>query len=543
MTREADNHGQLVDQGGRHDLLDQMRSGGLSRRELLERAGAAGLDAAILAACGATSTQSSPKSSSGPSGPSGTMRIALPFGTSNSLNPLPTPGVDGTFRNNSVFSYLWGYDSAGQLRSYLVDEAEPNSDASSWTIRLKSGVTFHDGTPLTADDVIYTIRQVLDPKTQAEGSALLAMVDGKNLSKVDKLTLRVPLLYPFSIFPYQFTYVVPIVKNGATSFNPPIGTGAFTFVSSNSQKIVMKRYPHYFEPGLPKLEGVELINIQDATARLDALKTGQVDAIYPADATQVAAAASDSSLQISFNKTGTYMPIYMNATKPPFSNPQVRQALQLVADRTKMNELAYDGQGLAGNDMFGRLDPGYPRDVPQRTYDPERAKSLFDQAAGAGTKLTFWTADTLPGQQTAALVFAQQAQAAGINIQVETVPASEYFSKAYAVQPFANDYWQAIPVLTNFSEAFLPDAIFSKAAAWSDPTATKLYKQAAAETDAAKRNQLVSELLVLFRDKGPYIVWAFEASPNIYSARVGGGVPNATGSLNGSQLERFYIKS
>jgi peptide/nickel transport system substrate-binding protein len=208
-----------------------------------------------------------------------------------------------------------------------------------------------------------------------------------------------------------------------------------------------------------------------------------------------------------------------------------------------MNQLAYDGQGVIGNDMFGLLDPGYPKGIPPRTYDPEKAKALWDKAVPSGTKLQFWTADTLPGQQTAALVFGQQAQAAGIPIEVKTVPASEYFNKAYAVQPFANDYWQAIPVLTNFSEGFLPHAIFSKAAAWSDPTATNLYKQASAETDATKRNELVGELLVLFRDKGPYIVWAFEASPNIYSSRVGGGEPNATGSLNGLQLERFYIKS
>ena len=107
--------------------------------------------------------------------------------------------------------------------------------------QLRPGVTFHDGSPLTADDVVYTFKRILDKKTKAEGYGDIGMVNAAGVRKIDPLTVHVPLKYAFSIFPYQLTNSVPIIKNGATTFNPPIGTGAFKFVSGNGQKIVASK--------------------------------------------------------------------------------------------------------------------------------------------------------------------------------------------------------------------------------------------------------------------------------------------------------------
>src|SRR5262249_41743385 len=158
---------------------------------------------------------------------------------------------------------------------------------------------------------------------------------------------------------------------------------------------------------------------------------------------------------------------------------------------------------------------GYPKDVPQRTYDPERAKALWAKAGLAGQSVELWTAGVFPGQITSCLAYVQQAKKAGIDVKLRQVPSDQFFAKVYGTQPFANDYWQFFPILTIMSSGFIPGAPYVDVASWTSPQTTKLYKQAAAQTNSKRRNQLTAELARRFRDTGPYVVWAYEASLDI----------------------------
>lgn len=540
-TQRSGNEGNL------EDLVRSGRYAGLTRRELLgwAAAGFAVGTPTILAACAGSADTPSSGADAPSTGPSGTMRIGMPFGEVSSLDPHLPPGAVSRLRNWNVFDGLLEFNNAGELVPALAEEVTPNADATEWTIRIKSDVTFHDGSALTADDVLYSFRRILDPATEAEARQQIDMIDAGGMAKVDNRTIRIPLKYAFWVFPEQLAMLgtIAIVKDGTNSFSPPIGTGAFTFDSGSNEKFTLKGNPNYWRSGLPRLSVVEVINIQDPTARLNALRSGQLDAIHPVEPSQVEAANADPKINVFTNHTGTFMPMYMDVSKRPFNDNRVREALKFATDREQMNQLAYGGEGRLGNDMFGALLPGYPEDIEQRPYDPERAQALWKQAGMVGSKLEFWTSDVWPGQLTHATAFAQQAKAAGIDVTLRNIPVDQYFTKAYSVQPFASDYWYTTPALGLMSLAFVPKSAYFDVASWSNPRTTQLYQEAVKQPDEEKRNDMVREILLEFRDTGPYIVWAFEASSDLYSERIGGQENSAIRGLNGFNLEKFFVKS
>ncbi len=470
----------LLDDVGFDQLVRAVREGRLSRRELLGRAGRAGLAAtsisALLAACGGTATSSSTTTTAGTAKQGGTMRIGMTFGAASSLDPqVAPPGEEDFLRNTNVFNLLYKFGANGALTPELAESAEPNADATEWTIRLRSGVTFHDGSPLTAEDLIYSLQRVLNKKTKSEDGGSLTMLNPNGMRKVDNLTVALSLNHPFAILPQQFASLkgVSIIKNGTTSFAKPIGTGPFMFVSQNANQMVLKRNPNYWSSGLPHLDSVEVINVQDATALFNGVQSGSFDAIYPpASFSQAQAVASNSKVKVVYNKTARYLPLSMNVAAAPFSDPRARQALKVVADRTEMNRVSYGGQGYLGNDMFGYFDPGYPHDLPQRTYDPDQAKSLWKAAGLEGQSVELWVAPMWTAQVSSALAYSEQAKAAGINIVVKQTTAADYLTVAYGVKPFVDDYWGVYPILSNWSLEFNKDSPYYAVCKYSTPQTT-----------------------------------------------------------------------
>jgi peptide/nickel transport system substrate-binding protein len=185
----CDEHAHTIDQ-----LVREARMGKLSRGELLKRAGAAGLAIGLPSALMAAVDEAEGAIAAAPRG---TMRIGVAFSAAGSNDPLPGPGPEGRLRNNAVFNFLFAFTKTGQLIPSLAEEATPNSRATVWTIKLRDGVTFHDGSPLTADDVVYTFKRILQPKTKAEGAGDIGMVDASGIRKIDRLTVRIPLKYAF----------------------------------------------------------------------------------------------------------------------------------------------------------------------------------------------------------------------------------------------------------------------------------------------------------------------------------------------------------
>ena len=529
------------------NFIENIKEGSLSRRQILKTAGALGIvgttgsffDSASAATVSPEGYLATIKPRRG-----GNMTIGIGFGVGASNDPHVSPAGDqNVIRNFNVFNLLFWNDKTGALKPALATSATANSDATLWTIKLRSGVTWHDGSAFTADDVVYSLKRIVDPATNALGASTLAMVDAANIRKIDNLTLEVPMKFPFSVLPDQLaTKGMSIVKDGAKTFDPPIGTGAFKLVSGDKNRIILERNNNFWVSGMPYLDMVTIVNVMDATARINGVRTGKLDTIYPVDAVGAASVAKDPKVITFVNKTRTYLPLYMNAAVKPFADVRARQAMKLATDRESMNRVSYAGKGYIGNDMFGILDSGYPTDIKQTSYDPEKAKALWKAAGNSNVKIELWTADQWPAQQSSATVWAQQAKKAGINVTLKTSPADQFDSKVYGVKPFSQDYWNYRPILTMWQEAFNPDSEYFKVQNWGPEKTQKLYKQAVGTGDPKLRDEITKEMLTIFHNEGPYIVWGFQASPDIYTSRIAGQENSSVRGLNGFHLETFFIK-
>jgi peptide/nickel transport system substrate-binding protein len=408
-----------------------------------------------------------------------------------------------------------------------------------WQLKLQSGVTFHDGKPLTADDVLYTWKRVLDPKTASGGAAAIANIDLERTSKVSDTEIRVVLSRPQIDFPYLLSgRELSIVADGAKSFEKPVGTGPFSFVSfTPGQRSLFKRNPDYWG-GAPNVDELEMISIADATARVNALIGGQVDAIENLPFTDAKAHQNDSQMRVLITKTPTCIPFVMQTQVKPFDNPDVREAMKLAVDRPKVVESAFLGYGQVGNDVFGLGTPSYDTGIPQREYDPERAKALLKNAGAEGLSVVLNTNPGTVGNVESCQAFAEQAKAAGIDVKVKSWDSAKFGSDIYNQTPLFHTYWN-FPNEIMFPYAFTKGAPYNESQFESDRF-VRLYAEAEATIDDAKRKELYGELERETADGG-YVIWGYLDFTDAVSPKVQGAETHPYFNLGAFQFKNWWM--
>ena len=355
----------------------------------------------------------------------GTLRIGL-IGGGASVDTLE-PNADALSpelaqsARQLCFSKLADVAPDGSFVLQLAESMEPNADATVWQVKLKPGVTWHDGSELTADDVIYTFKRILDPANADLGPARgsIDMIDPNGLEKVDNTTLIIKLVRPWSdLISAVGQRYISIVKNGAKgpwTVENFIGTGAFKLTEwVPGERYVYVRNENYFETGKPYLDGIEAIGIPDPVARVNALLAGQVDCICDVAPSQ-AQLIEQAGFELNVNPGGGWTPLVMNTTLPPFDDVRVRQAMKHLMDRDQSIESGLQGYGTIGNDVPARWDPLYNLDLPQRTFDPDKARFLLEQAGQLDTQFVLHGSDADANMMPLALIFEQGAKKAGVN--------------------------------------------------------------------------------------------------------------------------------
>ena len=254
----------------------------LTRREILQRgAGASALLGAgsLLAACGGGSSAATSSVSSGPQKRGGILRVGLDEGgPSDTLDGVKAFSTADFARLNNLYDPLVTVDThTGAIKLLLAEEFTSNATATEWTIRLRSGVEFHDGKALGADDLIFTLQHALDPKTASPNAASLKFVDPHSFKKIDSRTVRVRMVRPY-LFPYSF-YQGLFIMPADWDRNHPVGTGPFKFESfTPGRQSVFTANDNYWQ-GRPFVDQLQLLDLTDATARLNAQLGGQTDMI------------------------------------------------------------------------------------------------------------------------------------------------------------------------------------------------------------------------------------------------------------------------
>ncbi|HEX3931705.1 MAG TPA: ABC transporter substrate-binding protein [Nocardioides sp.] len=510
-----------------------------SRRGLVM--GAGGIVAAgSLAACGSGSAPAPPGGSTGAGGApkkGGDFRLGVTGGGSKDMmdgqNIVTKPDQA---RLVSAFETLLEFDDNYQLQSTGLAESVEADNPKQYTIKLRSGITFQDGKPLTADDVIYSLQRIGTQANGLTGFAATATMDIKNVKKVDNLTVQLPLLTADSTVPQTLaSYTFGIVPKGYSAYkgdpSTQIGTGAYKLKSfTPGQQSVSERYAGYWRDAY--FDSVTITDFSDSTAQINALKGGQIDAMTDLPANQVQAVKS-SGVEALISQTGGWIPICMAIDIAPFNDPKVRQAMRLIIDRQQILDQIGSGYGQVANDLYAPFDEGYDKSLPQRTQDIGQAKSLLKSAGKEGLNVDLHTTNGASGMVELASVFASQAKAAGVTINVKNDP--NYYGDSYLKLAFSVDFWGTRGYLNQVQQGSLPNSPYNEThwppSSGEGSNFQDLYKQALAETDASKRTEIEQEMQKAEYDVGGYIIPYFNSLIDGHSSKVAGLKPSK-GTLN-----------
>jgi peptide/nickel transport system substrate-binding protein len=513
-----------------------------TRREILRRgiAGGAALSASgLLAACGGddggggtSSTQGGGNAAPAKLRAGGVLRVGATGGGAKDTIDAHKPTTDPDIMRqwNMYESLAVRTPDFSKLQMLLAESIEPDGGKpDSWTVRLKQGITFHNGKDVTADDVIFSLRRITDPKDPKVGNASISYIERKDLKKLDERTVRIPLKFANAAFPddlgQYFNAIVP------TDYDPekPVGTGPFKFESfSAGQRSVFVKNENYWENGKPFADQLVIIDFPDDTARTNALLGGQVEAINNLPAAQVASVRGNPNLRVLNSETGAWQPFTMRIDAKPFDDNRVRQAMRLLVDREQMVAQVLSGFGTVANDLYARYDPVYAKDLPQRKQDLEQAKALLKQAGQENLTVELVTAPVFQGIVEAAQVFAEQAKGAGVTVKVRRVDSGTFYGDNYLKWPFAQDFWASRVYLAQVAQGDLPNSPFNETH-WGEGKFESLINQARGEVDDAKRAEILHEAQKMQYDEGGYIIPYFSNIIDAYSSKVGGFVEAKSG--------------
>jgi peptide/nickel transport system substrate-binding protein len=462
----------------------------------------------------------------------GRLRVGvIGAGPAETLDPAKASAWPDWPRTHALYDGLFQTVPHG-VAPYLAESAEPNADATKWVIKLRKGVTWHNGKPFTADDVLYTVSLWGGGKHNF-GATAASLIDLKKVRKIDDHTVEFPMLFGIAEFPsITANFNAFIVQDGWTTGRTPVGTGPFkyeSFTPGSSSTFTANK--DYWQEGKPYVD--ELVfdsSFRDDAARLNALKSGVID-IATDLSYDIAATLQPGSGVVLGNAQGmSFQSFVMQVDKAPFDDVRVRQALRYIVDRPAMVQHTLDGFGSVGNDLVGKTLPYFANDLT-RSQDLAKAKALLAEAGKSDLNITVATTPAQAGFVAAATLFAQQAKGAGVTVTVKNIDPGQWYS-VRGQQPMAMASWSGTPSLSFFYSTALATGAPFNMSHWSSPDGDKALRAALSETDPAKAEAKWRTVQEEQFNSGGYIVYANRNYVDAYSPKVRGVQTDSTGSTN-----------
>jgi peptide/nickel transport system substrate-binding protein len=516
-----------------HHLVEEVLNGHMTRRQLLVRASVFGLSATaiaqLLAACGSsTSSSSSPSAAaSGSALPAvvtgGTMKAVIPPPL-KALDPVTIYDQGGIVLVYQIAEYLIDLTNQNALKPKLAVSWAPNAKGDVWTFKLRQGVTFNDGSPFEAADVVASIERVINPKSGSGALAALAGILSPGGTKaIDTHTVQFNLDKPFADFPYLVsassynTAILP--RNYAGNFQKKaVGTGPWMLKSFvTNQHATLVKNPTYWGKDtqgrqLPYLDQLEFALVTDTSAANLQLQSGAVD-VQPQTVFQGGASVlSDASLRVDVYPSTGIRELAFNVNKTPWQDKRVRQAVAYSLDRKAINQALYGGRSNLGYDTFWEptVFPGSPT-PPARAQDYTKAKQLLSDAGHAsGVDVTLTVANYLENPAFAQLIQAQ-CKPAGINVKINEISYNAIYAGTNTTTPWLNApsvivEWGSRPTPGVYAQAMLLPTSAWSSSHWNDKDFVTTFNQYESTTDEATRTTLASKLSSIQQDETPIVV-------------------------------------
>lgn len=517
-------------------LTVQSAQRGTTRRRFIGQALAGG--AALPAAIGALSRSAQAAPQKG-----GHLKLGLQGGaTSDSLDPTtinaPVQWAIGRQFGNSLVEVT----ASGEAIGELADQWDATELGKRWSFKLKKGVIFHNGKEMSSSDVVYSLNRHRGPDSKSGAAGSL-----QNIAEVKadgRHNVLVELKEPDADLPYILSDYHLLIQPEGVADGSGTGTGPYQVIEAQpGVRYLTRRNPNYFRSDCAWVDSVETLVINDPTARLASLQSGQVHIINRVDP-KLAALLNKSQSASAINVAGRGHYVFlMHCDKPPFDNADLRRALKYSIDRKEMVERILAGYGAIGNDQpINSAYPLAPSDIPQYEFDPEKAR-FFYQRSGHSGPISLHTSDVaFSGAVDAAVLLKTSAEKAGITIDVKREPGDGYWDKTWNVVPFCASFWGGRPTQDQMlSIAYLSDAPWNDTK-WHRPAFDDIVRRARAELDEQERKALYRTAALMIHDDGGVLVPMFNDFIDGVRSEVQGFIKDTNAELSGMRVaERVWL--
>ncbi len=472
--------------------------------------------------------------------------IAAIAGEPDQLDPHKTSAYFSFEVLENVFDTLVEPDADLEMRPALAQSWEVSPDQLAWTFHLRRGVTFHDGSPFTAADVVYSYRRIIDEQlTNVDKFSAVTGIDARDpFTVVIRVKQPTPnLLTNIGGFKGMAIVSRRNVESGQIATHP-IGTGPFSFVGQKSgDSITLKANPSYWG-GAPKIPGVTFRFISEPSTALSALQAGEVDwtdSIPPQRVTQL---REDDSLHLAVTPSNDYWYLALNEAREPWSDVRVRQAIAYGIDRDAIVTATSYGTAVANQLAIPEGNPWYTA-YHRYDYDVEKAKALLAEAGVQDTDLDMLVTSEYPETVTAAQIIADNLAPLGITVTIRTVDFATWLDE----QNTGNFDMLMMGWLGNID----PDDFYyaqhhtngtSNAQKFSDREVDRLLDAGRVETNHQTRQDVYAAAATLIADKvsyiflyNPSVIQAWSTALSGFESRRDGAIRFRTTTLSPGQTQ------
>jgi peptide/nickel transport system substrate-binding protein len=498
-----------------HRMLGKRRT---SRRDFIRDAVALGLSATAASALWSKTAKATPQSGG---------HLKAGVSGANAADSLDPTTFSDTFMLSVGFSIrdnLTAIASDNSVEGAAAESWEPSADATKWVFNLRKGVEFSNGKSLEAGDVIASINQHRGEDTKSGAKGVVAAIDDIVADGKDKVVFKLKsgdADFPYILSDYHLN-ILPN-KDGEVDWRSGVGSGAYILEEFQPGiRAILKRNPNRWQQEIGFVESAELVAVNDANARQTALVSGELDAINKPDLKTIHFLKQSKAVQVVDVPGRLWHAAIMQVNAAPFDDNNLRMALKYGIDREEYLQKVLKGYGTLGNDNpIGQAFRYHAADIPQRKYDPDKARYHLKKSGHANTQLNLHTGELFPGAVSASELYQHQAEKAGLDIKLVRHPADGYWSEVWNVLPFTWVWWG--PRIT---EDLILSLAFLGSSSWNDTRIdidrlNKLIVGARAELDDKKRAEMYREVQLIIRDEGGDVVPAFANLLQAVSDKVG----------------------
>ncbi len=528
------------------NLKCQFSTGKISRRDFIGGAAAIGFSLPAALSLSGQVLAATPKKG-------GTFRVGTTGASgSDSLDPaLILDTYMAQVSAGQLRNQLTEIGQDGKLVGELAESWESSPDAKTWTFNIRKGVEFHNGKTLDSTDVVESINHHRGEDSKSAAKSVIEpitdiRVDGKN-------TVVITLSGGSADFPYLLSDwhlgICPAKPGGGIDWESGTGTGGYALEDFQpGLTTTTTRNPNYWKTGRAHFDEVETIFISDVLARTNALRTGEIHAMSKTDAKTADLLNNDPGITVFQTSGGSHISLPMRTNTAPFDNRDVRLALKYSIDREQWLKLAMHGYGELAND-----NPVGPQhqfratndELPQRAYDPDKAKFHLKQAGLSSLDVQYHASATaFEAAVDGGVLFAESARPAGINIEVVRSPKDGYWNDVWLKKGWCASFWGGRP-----TEDWILSQVYASTAAWNESAwkndrFDKVLVEARSELDQSKRRDMYVELQQLVHDDGGSVIPLF--APYVQAVSTSIELPtqmSQNAELDGNRCaERWWFK-